>query len=244
MDIQTAEKIIELNQQFYQTFSEDFSETRMRLQPGVQKVIQNLEPNTRILDLGCGNGQLARELAHQDYRGSYLGTDFSPKLLKRAQEDLPEDFPASFRLLDLASPNWSEHLPAVQFDYIFAFAALHHIPSRRLHTQILTNIHFRLKPNARFIHSNWQFLNSERLKKRIQPWEKVDIAKSEVDEGDYLLDWRRGGYGLRYVHHFSEEELAALAEETGFTILDSFYSDGKEGNLALYQVWTQETAHS
>ncbi len=58
-----------------------------------------------------------------------------------------------------------------------------------------------------------------------------------MDPGDYLLDWRRGGEGLRYVHHFSPEELAELAAETGFRVLETFWSDGEGGNLGLYQVW-------
>jgi hypothetical protein len=52
-----------------------------------------------------------------------------------------------------------------------------------------------------------------------------------------LLDWRSGGTGLRYVHHFSEGELITLAESSGFAVVETFYSDGKEGNLAIYQVW-------
>jgi len=39
------------------------------------------------------------------------------------------------------------------------------------------------------------------------------------------------------VHHFNEPELADLAESSGFDVLDTFYSDGKEGNLAIYQTW-------
>lgn len=59
----------------------------------------------------------------------------------------------------------------------------------------------------------------------------------QVEEGDYLIDWRSGGYGLRYVHLFSQGELEELAADSGFKITDSFYSDGKEGNLAIYQIW-------
>ena len=59
-----------------------------------------------------------------------------------------------------------------------------------------------------------------------------------MDEGDYLLDWKRGGEGLRYVHQFSEEELGGLAEDAGFRVVESFYSDGESGRLGLYQVWT------
>jgi hypothetical protein len=94
-----------------------------------------------------------------------------------------------------------------------------------------------LKTDGIFVDSNWQFLNSEKLKARIQPWETAAISASEVDVGDYLLDWRSGGKGLRYVHHFNESELAELAKASGFSIMDSFYSDGETGNLGLYQVW-------
>jgi hypothetical protein len=85
--------------------------------------------------------------------------------------------------------------------------------------------------------SNWQFLNSVRLRSRIQPWEAVGLTRDQVDEGDYLMDWRRGGYGLRYVHHFSETELSELAHATGFKITETFYSDGEGERLSIYQTW-------
>ena len=68
-----------------------------------------------------------------------------------------------------------------------------------------------LADDGRFIFSTWQFLNSERLKARIQPWEAAEMSEEDVDEGDYLLDWRRDGVGLRYVHQYSEAELEELA---------------------------------
>ncbi len=60
-----------------------------------------------------------------------------------------------------------------------------------------------------------------------------------VDDGDALLDWRaeEGTTGYRYVHQFTEEELASYAKESKFKVVNTFYSDGREGNLALYQVW-------
>jgi len=41
------------------------------------------------------------------------------------------------------------------------------------------------------------------------------------------------------VHTFNEAGLTHLAEAAGFTVQESFYSDGKSGDLALYQVWGQ-----
>lgn len=63
------------------------------------------------------------------------------------------------------------------------------------------------------------------------------MSGAEVDPGDYLLDWRSGGAGLRYVHHFSEAELGELAHEAEFRVEETFYSDGETRNLGLYQVW-------
>jgi len=188
--------------------------------------------------LGCGNGELARELAKRGHQGSYLGVDFSLPLLRDA-ESIPEGFSATFQEVNLTQLEaFSDQLLAHgHWSLITAFAVLHHIPSIDLRLNILRVVHKLLSADGLFIHSNWQFLNSEKLKARIQPWEFAAIYGTEVDAGDYLLDWRSGGAGLRYVHHFDESELQELAEATGFHIQDTFYSDGETGNLGLYQIW-------
>jgi hypothetical protein len=43
--------------------------------------------------------------------------------------------------------------------------------------------------------------------------------------------------GLRYVHMFAENDLEALAGQTGWRVEASEYHDGHTGNLGLYQVW-------
>ncbi len=237
MKPKVAQKINSLNHQFYQTFAEDFSDTRGRLQPGVLRVVEQSKPGRSILDLGCGNGELARQLDKNNFSGSYLGTDFSSELLQRASRKISKDKSINFIKLDLTDSDWEKTLPPEKFDLIFCFAALHHIPSQALRLSVCKNIHHYLHDSGKVTLSNWQFLKSERLKKRILPWDSAGLTPDDVDDGDYLLDWRRGGLGTRYVHHFTPAELDQLAEESGFRIINSFDSDGKEGNLSLYQVW-------
>ena len=191
-----------------------------------------------ILDLGCGNGELARELSKKGHRGPYLGLDFSVPLLKNAEPQLA-GFPVSFIEGDLTQlSNIKDRLSSPHgWSLITAFAVLHHIPSSEIRLDILRTVHDVVSENGKFILSNWQFLNSEKLRSRIQDWSKVGLSNADVDPGDTLLDWRSGGEGLRYVHHFSEEELTSLAGAAGFIILDTFYSDGESGNLSLYQIW-------
>ena len=240
MNSATAAKLVELNREFYTRFGDSFSATRHRVQPGVRRVMDALNGDEIILDLGCGNGWFARELAARKHRGSYLGVDFSLPLLRDA-ESLPADFSAKFQQVDLtALQNSSLAIQYSSFDIVTAFAALHHIPSREIRLDILRTIHQLLKPNGLFIHSNWQFLNSKKLASRIQDWSKAGLSSDDVDPNDYLLDWRSGGEGLRYVHHYDEAELQALGAETSFRIDDVFYSDGETGNLGLYQMWSKQ----
>ena len=236
MNSDTTAKLIAINREFYDRFGESFSATRQRLQPGVMRILESLNGDEKILDLGCGNGELARVLAKRGHRSTYLGLDFSLPLLRDAGSH-PEGFSATFAQADLTSPSWSNDLQPSIFDLVFSFAVFHHIPSDELRLNIFRKVHDLLALNGRFILSNWQFLNSEKLKARIKPWEAAAVSSVEVDAGDYLLDWRSGGEGLRYAHHFTAEELSAMAERSGFRVKDSFLSDGEGGNLGLYQVW-------
>jgi 2-polyprenyl-3-methyl-5-hydroxy-6-metoxy-1,4-benzoquinol methylase len=238
MDSNTTARLIEINREFYTRFGESFSATRHRIQPGVHRVLAMLKGDETILDLGCGNGGLARELARRGHRGSYLGVDFSLPLLQEA-ESQSENFSARFIQVDLTQLSaFSDQLSVPDgWSVITAFAVLHHIPSMELRLKILRTVYQLLKTDGVFIQSNWQFLNSEKLKARIQPWESAEVPTSEVDAGDYLLDWRSGGKGLRYAHQFDDEDLDELAKASGFRIMEAFYSDGAGGNLGLYQVW-------
>ncbi|PWH14800.1 MAG: hypothetical protein DDG60_07145 [Anaerolineae bacterium] len=241
MNANIAHILVQINQRFYTNFGANFSETRRRIQPGVRKIMAHLARDERILDLGCGNGEFARALAQNGFHGEYLGLDFSQPLLRDAHLQTG-NFPVHFCTVDLTSPNWSVNTAncarlAAPWTLVTCFATLHHIPSRALRLHLIQQVHRLLPSGGQFIHSNWQFLNSERLRARIQPWEKVGLSADDVDDGDYLLDWRAGGQGLRYAHHFSPEELAQLAADTGFIIEESFLSDGESGRLALYQIW-------
>lgn len=238
MDPATAARLIEINRDFYSRFGGSFSATRGRLQPGVLRILSSLHGSESILDLGCGNGGLARELARRGHRGRYLGVDFSPPLLQDARSGL-KGLEASFIQADLTRPLEADHWSLItdHWQLITSFAVLHHIPGEAARLDLLRRVHALLIPGGRFFLSNWQFLNSEKLRRRVQPWEAAGLASSDVDPGDYLLDWKRDGAGLRYVHHFTPDELVSLAAQSGFRVEESFLSDGEGGNLGLYQVW-------
>ncbi len=235
MNPTTLSCLLDINRQFYQAFGISFSATRQRLQPGVKHILGQINQADSLLDLGCGNGELARQLARQGHAGAYTGLDFSAIMLDQATYSQPASF--HFLQADLSAADWDVPLAGSQYDAVLAFAVLHHLPSVDLRLQVLKKARSLLTTGGRFIHSEWQFLNSPRLAVRVQPWEAIGLSRSDVDPGDYLLDWRQGGKGLRYVHHFSEAELEGLAAQAGFEVIESFPSDGENSRLGLYQIW-------
>ena len=231
----TAQRLLKINREFYNRFGDQFSATRQRLQPGVRKILETIQADVSVLDLGCGNGNFLRGLSLRGHKAALLGVDFSLPLLRDAESASEVEF----REVDLTKllAVSGQLLVEGGWDVITMFATLHHIPSTEIRLDILRTVRKLIKDDGKFILSNWQFLNSEKLKSRIQPWDRVGINESDLDEGDYLLDWRSGGEGLRYAHQFSVEELLGLAEQAEMRVTDSFLSDGDGGNLGLYQVW-------
>jgi 2-polyprenyl-3-methyl-5-hydroxy-6-metoxy-1,4-benzoquinol methylase len=156
MNPNTAARLIEINREFYTRFGDSFSATRHRIQPGVRRVLNMLNGDESILDLGCGNGELARELAKRGHRGAYLGVDFSLPLLRDAEAQL-EGFSAKFMQVDLTQLSVvSNQLSMVGgWSVITAFAVLHHIPSTEIRLDILRVVRglLRFRPLC-FISAN------------------------------------------------------------------------------------------
>lgn len=246
MDKSTAGELLELNRRFYDEFGDAFAATRRRIQPGVSRILKTIPRMVPSdwLDLGCGSGALGKLWSEQDRSGSYTGLDFSSPLLREAQKVTAEagnsDLQIRYIAGDLMDPGWPDPFLGKEFDGILALASLHHIPGADNHLRIFGQVRTLLKDGGEFIISVWQFQNSQKLMKRVQPWSLTGISDEQLDPGDTLLDWRfnpddtDGKNGLRYVHLFTEDEIRGLAEKAGFGITEMFYSDGAEGNLALY----------
>lgn len=248
MKAEIVDLLHRLNKEFYQSFSHSFSLTRQRVQPGVRKIINRFRNGEKWLDIGCGNGNLAVELLKSGWEGSYLGIDFSEELVKIAREkatflNLNGQMELEFLTVDIFHPHWIKNLPDLPSDGIVMLAVLHHIPGYQQRREILQSIRGILPAGSPLFLSVWQLQNSPRLLQRIQSWSELGLDESQVEAGDVLMDWRAQNPdgdekpGYRYVHLFTEKELDQLAEDSGFQVMDRYYSDGREGNLALYEEW-------
>ncbi len=231
-------QLLDLNRTFYSRFASAFSGTRFGVQPGYARIIRYFPSVCHILDLGCGNARFAHVLDTHVEQAAYLGVDVSSALLHFARERAAHlaRVRARFLLLDLGEPAWAGVLDGARFDVVVALAVLHHIPGAAYRAAFVREAASLLVPGGYLILSNWRFLHNERMRRKIVPWEQVGLSPQDVEEGDYLLDWKKEGYGYRYVHQVTEEEVADWARGAGLRVVEQFRSDGREGDLSLYSV--------
>lgn len=235
MKTEVIETLLRLNREFYQSFAEPFADSRPTLQPGVAHYLRRVESTSRVLDLGCGHGALAHSLEDQGHQGLYIGVDSSPRLLTIARDGT--NHPRSeFLHVDLSQESWETALPS-EFDWVFCLATLHHIPSLELRGAWAHALKAVLKRGGWVLISVWNFLAEPKWRARTVPWTELHLAQADVDPGDYLLDWRRGGRGLRYVHHFEEAELEHLTSLAGCERREKAFAGGTSGKLNRIELW-------
>ncbi len=215
-------RLVRLNQEFYDSFAVEFSDSRAAINPGIRRALAMLDCAS-VLDVGCGDGRVGRILPET---GRYLGLDFSTRLIGRAAS---EKLPGVFTLADISDP-----LPIASsaFPTVICFAVLHHLPERESFMRELARVirspdPVSGKPGGRLALSVWQFTHSERMRKKIA---------RDLGGGDYVLSWGRGGHGERFVHEVTEDEIKRLAGAASLEVVEMFRSDGRSQDLSLYAI--------
>ena len=229
MDETLVRRLVALNQAFYARFATPFAASRAGPQPGFAQLLAYVPAGwPRLLDVGCGDGRFGRFLAAQGLEVEYFGVDFSADLLGAATG------PGRFVRRDLSRPDSLSDLG--RFAFIVCLATLQHIPGRDNRARLLAEMAAGLEPGGHIALANWQFIASQRQRRKIRPWAEAQIDTADLEAGDYLLSWQRGGYGLRYVALLDAAETQRLADVAGLRVVAQFHSDGREGDLNLYTI--------
>ncbi len=96
------------------------------------------KPGERILDVGCGTGQLTADIANSGAR--VVGIDLSAKMIAAAKENFPA---VHFEVADIATSDFNE-----EFDAVFSNAALHWVRDQKGAIKAIARA---LKPGGRLV---------------------------------------------------------------------------------------------
>lgn len=177
------------NMKDYNNFAESFSKTRDGIWKEVEIFLNSLEPNSLILDAGCGNG---KNMIFSRKDLNYVGFDSSNELIKICKKQNLNVFEANILNIPIIN-NY--------FDNTICIAVIHHLKTfneRLLAIQELIRV---TKKGGRIFITLWQtFENSKKMtRKKI-----IDLPT----KNDFLVPW--GQYFYRYYHLFDENEIISI----------------------------------
>lgn len=175
-------------------------------------VIMNLiQPITdkRILDLGCGNAVIGRELL-QYGAASYLGVEGSHKMATVAKQTLMD---TTGEVILQTIENWT--YPHAAFDLAIARLSLHYIADL---APIYTNIFHALTPKGRFVFS----VEHPVITSCDQGWTSGTPRQNWVVDNYFTTGLRVTNWlgGIVQKYHRTVEDYFHLLQEAGFMIED------------------------
>ncbi len=262
MDPIFAQELCELNNRFYRTWANSFSDTRHNTWPGWNRCLEesglanhlhSLQEQFHLLDVACGNLRFEKHLAHFASNAAIKvqALDACDELAQNGVQ-LPANVSISFTHCDVMKELQSGTLADVlrfnaHADLGVSFGFLHHIPLPEWRATFLQALIRATKPGGFAFVSLWRFLTDEGLASKAKAITASGIAELEYPEeqfgkGDCLLGWRNEAGAYRYCHSFSDEEIDALASAVADeAILKArFQADGRTGALNEYLVFQRK----
>ena len=210
MNKSNSQKIIEKTGDDYDMIAKEWDLSRNRASKLKTALISNIKPETKVLDIGCGNALTLPFILKKD--AFYFGLDISEKLIEIARKKYAKEInekKAKFVVGQATELPFQDD----EFDFVISFAVLHHIPSEKFRKKFFEEIKRVSKPNAKVKIIVWNLL-SDWANKRFDIENKLKGENS----GDAIIPWKatQGKIINRYTHQFSKEELLSLAKDTGF----------------------------
>ncbi len=180
----------------YDLVSIDWDKTRQNFWPElINEIKKYIKPNTEVLDLGCGNGRLVKELEILNI--SYLGVDPSLGLIKLAKIKHPNQIFEKINGFDL------EDFEDKTFDQVISIAVLHHIPPSKV-VDWLKEANRVTKKGTISVFTTWNLSESN-----------YDLNENK----DAVIGFVHHK-NTRYVHYYNYQEIKEIFEKSGYEVLE------------------------
>jgi len=207
-----SEDISKALKKSYGRIAADFSASRSAAWPEFSQYLEWIPEDSKVLDLGCGNGRFYAFLQKEERRIDYTGVDFCPELLEIARKRYPKQ---DFVEQDMTELDLERH-----FDVVVSIAAFHHLPTLKLRQQCLEKIFDHLEDDGTLMLSAWNLWQRRYLKIHLKAWWKWLSSGFSWSPRDLMVPFGKDAVE-RYYHAFTSRELHGLLKEAGFQIEES-----------------------
>lgn len=189
----------------YDKISTTFDKTRHHPWPSVVNFLKSLPPNSKVLDIGCGNG---RHLSVRQDCEVY-GCDISEGLINIAKKKNPT---VEIRKIKSAT---SLPYPDNYFDAVICIAVLHHIKFKNERDKAMTEINRVVKTNGAIMITLWST-------------DAIKDSWYHICGNDYYVPWNGNltigevdrDIHLRFYHMYSHNEVVLMKQLHNFNLLN------------------------
>lgn len=170
----------------------------------------------RLLDVGCGNGYFAREMARRGAR--VTGVDISPRMIEHARR-LEHEEPLGIDYLIADAADLGSALPGERFDVATSCVALQDMPDAG---RVFHAVRSTLRPGGRFVASITHPWSDTPFRR----WERDPLGRKRwlcidryFEEGPVTFVWERwGGKFTTQAYHATLETWIDWVIAAGFEI--------------------------
>ena len=158
----------------------------------------------KVLDIGCGNGRL------KDYVGDkaeYFGTDNSKEFVEIAKERGDH-----FKVGDFLSLPY----PDSEFDLVVSVAAFHHLPTKKLQLQALSEVARVMKPDAQGVFLVWNLWQRKYFRLFLKTVLRFLASFGKYGLRDFFVPWAKKTD--RYYYAFTKRTLKKVLKKSGFKV--------------------------
>jgi len=166
----------------YNIIAEDFNKTRYKIWRCVLQFIASLEYNTKMLEVGCGNG---KNMLYRNDIYSY-GIDISEE-----QVEICKSKGLRVEKANMTSLPYESN----EFDNIICIATYHHLDNPDDRRKAILEMYRVLKPNGKLLLTVWAM-------------EQDLDSKRKFTSSDEMVSWElNGSTYYRYYHIYKKGEL-------------------------------------